>query len=127
MSKEKNEKLTYNLYATRTTEAVIEAVSAMRFARITAGYTLVYCEDENTMRKTFPFIEYTIIKDEETNRLSSADKEWLMNCNFTIITEEALKNKEIVLQNMTDALDALEAELEKRRIADNSSAEAEEN
>ena len=113
MNEEKNEKLTYTLYATRTTNEVIEAVSALRFTRITAKYTLIYCDDERIIADTIPFIEYTIIRSEEAKRLSPEDKEWLTDCNFVIIAEEAMKKKELILQNMADALKVLEEELEK--------------
>ena len=104
----------------RTSNKAIEALrktldqsESMRFNRITANYMLIYTADAKIMGKTFDFIKYTIIGDEEVGRLSSEDREWLANCNFKIITEEALKNKDLVLQNMADALKVLEEELEK--------------
>lgn len=112
MSEENNEKKIYTLYATRTTNEVIEAVSPLRFTRITAKYTLIYCDDEIIMANTLPFIEYTIIRSEEAKRLSPADKEWLTDCNFMIIAEEAMKKKELILQKMEDAIKVLEEELE---------------
>lgn len=112
MSEEKNEKTTYKLYAARTTNEVIEAVSSLRFTRITAKYTLIYCHDERIIANALPFIEYTIIRSEEANRLSPADKEWLTDCNFMIIAEEAMKKKELILQKMEDAIKVLEEELE---------------
>lgn len=123
MSEEKTEKIVYKLYAVRTNDAVIDAVSDIRFTRITANYTLIYADDEQIMGKALPLIKYTIIEGEEASRLSAADKDWLMNCNFTIIAEEAIKNKELVLQNMADALDVLAEELEKSRTEDNGSEE----
>ena len=123
MSEEKTEKIVYKLYAVRTNDAVIDAVSDIRFTRITANYTLIYSDDAQIMGNTLPLIKYTIIEGEEASRLSAADKDWLMNCNFTIIAEEAIKNKELVLQNMADALDVLAEELEKSRTEDNGSEE----
>lgn len=123
MSEEKTEKIVYKLYAVRTNDAVIDAVSGIRFTRITANYTLIYSDDAQIMGNTLPLIKYTIIEGEEASRLSAADKDWLMNCNFTIIAEEAIKNKELVLQNMADALDVLAEELEKSRTEDNGSEE----
>ena len=123
MSEGKTEKIAYKLYAVRTNDAVIDAVSDIRFTRITANYTLIYADDEQIMGKALPLIKYTIIEGEEASRLSAADKDWLMNCNFTIIAEEAIKNKELVLQNMADALDVLAEELEKSRTEDNGSEE----
>lgn len=121
MSKKKEtEKKVYKLYAMRTTTEAMDALrdasdtpETLRFTRITAKYMLIYASDEKIMRKAFPFIKYTIIGDEEVSRLSSEDREWLTNCNFTIIAEEALKNKDLVLQSMADALQVLEEELEK--------------
>lgn len=115
MSEEKKTKTTYKLYVTRTTDEVINIVSDLRFVRVMPKYTLIYSQNENIMQNIFGSIDYTIIGDEEVGRLSSDDKAWLLDCNFTIIAEEAIKNQELVLQNMTDALRNLEEELEKHR------------
>lgn len=126
MSEEKKKKITYRLYVTRTTEEVINAATDLRFVRITPKYTLIYSQNKNIMQNIFHSIDYTIIGDEELPRLSSADKDWLLDCNFTIIAEEAVKNKDLILQNMTDALKVLEQELEKnRKDADTSEPEEE--
>lgn len=115
MSEDKKNKTVYRLYATRTTEDIVSKVADMRFVRINADYTLVYASDGIIMRSVLRNIKYTIIGDEEVNRLSAADKYWLTNCNFTIIAEETVKNDAIVLQNMSDMLDVLETELKKNR------------
>lgn len=125
MSEKKKKKITYRLYVTRTTEDVINAATDLRFVRITPKYTLVYSQNKNIMQNIFHSIDYTIIGDEELPRLSSADKDWLLECNFTIIAEEAVKNKDLVLQNMTDALKVLEKELEKNRNDTEASEEEE--
>lgn len=125
MSEKKKKKITYRLYVTRTTEEVINAATDLRFVRITPKYTLVYSQNKNIMQNIFHSIDYTIIGDEELPRLSSADKDWLLECNFTIIAEEAVKNKDLVLQNMTDALKVLEKELEKNRNDTEASEEEE--
>lgn len=125
MSEKKKKKITYRLYVTRTTEEVINAATDLRFVRITPKYTLVYSQNKNIMQNIFHSIDYTTIGDEELPRLSSADKDWLLECNFTIIAEEAVKNKDLVLQNMTDALKVLEKELEKNRNDTEASEEEE--
>lgn len=130
--KKEEEKKVYKLYAMRTTNEAMEALqkasgmgNSPRFSRITANYMLIYTEDANIMAKVFPFIKYTIIGDKEVSRLSSEDRDWLTNCNFSIIAEEVEKNKDIILQNMTDAIDALAAELEKSRTAESSPEDSE--
>ena len=124
--RKKKRKITYKLYASRSTEALLNRLTDLRFTRITADYTLIYASNSKIMRNVFEGIQYTIIEDGETHRLSAADKEWLMNCNFTIIAEEAVRNKELVLQNMNDALQALETELEKTKNAEDISTDGEE-
>ena len=97
MSEEKNEKIVYKLYAARTSNEIIRRAEVERFTRVTADYTLIYSDNDKIMENTLRGIEYTIIEGEDAKRLSTADKDWLMNCNFAIIAEEAIKNKELVL------------------------------
>lgn len=111
----KKKKIVYTLYATRTTDELVDSVSSMRFVRVTPDYTLIYTEDGKIIQNKMERIKYTIIRDRDVSRLSKADRDWLMNCNFTIIAEETMKNHELILQNMNDALDVLEKELEKNR------------
>lgn len=111
----KKKKIVYTLYATRTTDELVDSVSSMRFVRVTPDYTLIYTEDGKIIQNKVAGIKYTIIRDRDVSRLSKADRDWLMNCNFTIIAEETMKNQELILQNMNDALDVLEKELEKNR------------
>ena len=121
------EKVVYKLYVTRTNNEIIRRAESERFTRITAEYTLIYSNNEKIMGNTLHGIEYTIIEGEDAKRLSAADKDWLTNCNFAIIAEEAIKNKELIIQNMAEALTALEEEMERSKSADNDSEDTEEN
>lgn len=121
------EKVVYKLYVTRTNNEVIRRAESERFTRITAEYTLIYSDSDKIIENTLQGIEYTIIEGEDAKRLSAADKDWLMNCNFAIIAEEAIKNKELIIQNMAEALTALEEEMERSKSADNGSEDTEEN
>lgn len=121
------EKVVYKLYVTRTNNEVIRRAESERFTRITAEYTLIYSNNDKIMGNTLHGIEYTIIEGEDAKRLSAADKDWLMNCNFAIIAEEAIKNKELIIQNMAEALTALEEEMGRSKPADNGSEDTEEN
>ncbi len=127
MSEEKNEKIVYKLYAARTNNEIIRRAESEKFTRVTAEYTLIYSNSDKIIENTLHGIDYTIIEGEDAKRLSAADKDWLMNCNFAIIAEEAIRNKELIIQNMADALTALEEELEKSKAADNGSEDTEEN
>ena len=121
------EKVVYKLYVTRTNNEVIRRAESERFTRITAEYTLIYSDSDKIIENTLHGIEYTIIEGEDAKRLSAADKDWLMNCNFAIIAEEAIKNKELIIQNMAEALTALEEEMGRSKSADNGSEDTEEN
>lgn len=121
------EKVVYKLYVTRTNNEIIRRAESERFTRITAEYTLIYSNNEKIMGNTLHGIEYTIIEGEDAKRLSAADKDWLTNCNFAIIAEEAIKNKELIIQNMAEALTALEEEMERSKSADKDSEDTEEN
>ena len=120
------EKVVYKLYVTRTNNEVIRRAESERFTRITAEYTLIYSDSDKIIENTLHGIEYTIIEGEDAKRLSAADKDWLMNCNFAIIAEEAIKNKELIIQNMAEALTALEEEMGRSKSADNGSEDTEE-
>lgn len=90
--KKEQEKRIFKLYAFINNDNSISLAEKNRFSRITAQYVLVYTDDEKTIEDKAKH-SYIIIRENDTNRLSKGDKEWLTSCNLEIIFEEAAKNQ----------------------------------
>jgi hypothetical protein len=113
--KKEQEKRIFKLYAFINNDNSISLAEKNRFSRITAQYVLVYTDDEKTIEDKAKH-SYIIIRENDTNRLSKGDKEWLTSCNLEIIFEEAAKNQDVILQSMDETLKKLEQALEEEKI-----------
>ena len=114
----KKKKKVYKLYAFNVNEQTIEYAKRERFARITPRYILIYKDKEIIEGEVLcPCI---IIRESEINHLTEADKSWLFNCNLNIIAEEASKNEDVLLQNLSDTIEKLEKALdeEAKKLSD---------
>lgn len=105
-------KKTYRLYAMPLTQSNIATAAAERFSRATPnpepGYVLVYTNGEKPKQAEE-------ITEGRTNLLSPADMRWLFDSNAAIIAEEMERNKPEILRGMSEKIEALEAELKRRK------------
>ena len=103
---------TYRLYALPlTTESILTAMNE-RFSRATPkpepGYVLIYTAGKQ------PDGSQQITEDNQT-LLSSDDQTWLLESGAVILAEEAAKQQPILMQNLSERVEALEKELERRQ------------
>lgn len=95
----------YRLYLLPLDESGLRIAVAERFSRITSKYVLVYSENQ---------IEKSVeITEKDLKRLSSAEKDWLFECNIAIIAEETERNAPNIIKMMSEKLDLLDEELGK--------------
>ena len=103
---------TYRLYALPPTWDGILAAMCERFSRATAtpapGYVLIYTDGKQPNGST-------VITEENKHLLTDEDQRWLIECGATILAEEAAKQQPILMQNLSERVEALEKELERRQ------------
>lgn len=107
-----SKKTTYRLYALPPTQESIGIAVKERFSRITPtpppGYALIYTAGRQ------PKGSQEITKERES-LLSSKDTQWLIECGATILAEEAAKQQPDLIKKISERIEALEVELERKR------------
>lgn len=103
-------KIAYKLYALELTREGIKTASEQRFCRITPFYVLVYTDGDAPQDS----IEIT---EEETNRLTKQDEQWLLDCNTAILMEQMHKHEAEISKDVLQRMEKWEQELEKRAKA----------
>ena len=102
----------YALYALPLTAENIMAAAEERFSRATPtpepGYVLIYTDGQQ------PKGSQTITA-ERADMLTAADARWLMDCAAALAAEELEKHKSEVLQGLSESVEALEAELHRKK------------
>lgn len=70
----------YRLYILRYTKSIVEDLKMYRFTRITPDYALCYTEGKQPLKSAE-------ITEEDLPNLSSDDRKWLKETNFSILRE----------------------------------------
>ena len=106
-----SKKTIYRLYALPPTWKSVEKAENERFSRITPtpspGYALIYTAGAQ------PKGSRRITKERE-KLLTAADIQWLIECGATILAEEAAKQQTDFMQKLSERVDALEVELQRK-------------
>lgn len=103
-----DEIIPYRLYALSVSRKTVALVAQERFARVTPYYVLIYTQGE----KPEGAIE---IADGEEKRLSDQDERWLIDCAIVILAEEIEKHKPELFEALSERIQELEAELQRRK------------
>lgn len=102
----------YALYALPLTTENIMLAANERFSRATPtpspGYVLIYTSGEQPSGAAE-------ITAEHADLLSAADARFLMDCGAALAAEELEKHKPEVLKGLSETVEALEAELERKK------------
>lgn len=105
-------KRTYRLYAMPPTWEAIEIAMSEKYSRVTPspapGYVLLYMDGK------MPDGAQEITA-EESERLTSADVKWLVECGAHILAEEITKEDSNAMANLSERIETLETELKKRK------------
>lgn len=106
------EKTVYRLYALQLNSNNISIAAQHRFSRATPtpapGYVLVYTDGVKPEQSEE-------ITEERAKLLSPADVRWLFDSNAAIIAEEMERNKPEILRGMSERIEALGEELQRRK------------
>lgn len=109
---EENAKKKYALYALPLTTQNILTAAGERFSRATPtpepGYVLIYTCGEKPQGSQE-------ITAERANMLSAADARWLLDSGAALAAEELEKHKKEALQGLSESVEALEAELQRKK------------
>ena len=105
---ERKKKVQYRLYAALTTAEIIKEIAPFRFSRATSNYALVYTDK----RMKAPWVRMT---EADASRLTSADYNWLNDCNLLIAAHNLSANEAEVAQNMSQKIDLFERALKEER------------
>ena len=105
-------KRTYRLYAMPPTWEAIEIAMSEKYSRVTPtpspGYVLIYSDGDAPKGAQE-------ITAEESERLTSADVKWLVECGANILAEEAAKETPYAMESISERIEALEAELKRKK------------
>ncbi len=105
-------KKAYKLFALPLTSENIALAAKERFSRATPapepGYVLIYT-DGNA-----PENAAEITKD-RAGLLTAADERWLIDSNAVLIADQLAANETEVLRGLSEKIEALDAELKKRK------------
>ena len=99
----------FRLYAMKATEETVAAAASERFSRITASYVLIY----KNGKKPENSVE---IAGGSLRVLSSAEREWILDCNTLLILEATAKKGSEIRAAVSEKISVLERELEAQRI-----------
>ena len=109
---ENESKRTYRLYALPPTWEAIEIAMSEKYSRVTPtpapGYVLIYTggnPPEGAMQ----------ITEDESERLTSADVKWLVECGANILAEEVANQTPFAVESLSERIEALETELKKKK------------
>lgn len=107
-----SKKTTYRLYALPPTWESVEKAENERFSRITPtpspGYALIYTAGAQPKGSR-------LITGDRERLLTAADTQWLAECGATILAEEAAKQQPDLMQKISERIEALEVELQRKR------------
>lgn len=102
---EENGKTEYRLFAMPLNENTTEKAAEYRFCRVTSGYALVYTADGE------PTGQSAEITESDIEYLSSADRDWLLGCNITLIAEDAKAREQEISAVLSEKIEQLEKAL----------------
>lgn len=102
-------KTVYRLYAMSLAETTERAIEQCRFCRVTPFYALIYTADETAPQHSVE------IEGEDVERLSSADRDWLLGCNMTLIAEDAREREKEISAELSDKIEKLEQALKQAK------------
>ena len=97
------EKTVYRLYALPVNSQTVAEAQAHRFARITPLYLLIY--------SVGTIADSVEITEAELDRLTSADRDWLLGCNLIIIAEDAKAREKEISITLGEKIERLEQAL----------------
>ena len=100
-----NEGKTYRLYAMPVSQESVETAEMHRFSRITPFYLLIYTEEKISECAAE-------ITENEVERLTSADRDWLLGCNIVLLTEDAMRREKEISVTLGEKIERLEKALE---------------
>lgn len=90
------------LYAGPTTAEATARTKGYRFSRITAFYILIYTDKEPPKS----FIEIT---EDEAHRLTTADRQWLNDCQTALVLEHVQREKPKIVDKLNELLNIVES------------------
>ena len=96
----------YRLYAMPVNAKSVDMAQNERFSRATAWYVLIYTDSDTAPENSVE------IDENEVNRLSSADRDWLLECNMELIVEDAKAREKEIAQSIGEKIKQLEIALE---------------
>lgn len=106
----------YRLYALPIDDSVIKYVESFRFYRICTGYALIYkksVEPVDIIPENVVFSKKSVeITQERIAYLTQQDIEWLTQCIYIILLEEAKRNEQQIIERASRKLEQLEQALE---------------
>lgn len=102
------QKTTYRLFAMPVNAESVEVAEKSRFARITPFYLLIYTD--GAMAESA-----AEITESEVERLTSADRDWLLGCNMVLLAEDAKKREKEISASLGEKINRLEQALEEAR------------
>ena len=102
-------KTVYRLYAMSLAETTEKAIEQYRFCRVTPFYTLIYTADETPPKHS------VAIEGEDVERLSSADRDWLLGCNMTLIAEDMKDREKEITADLSAKIEQIEKMLEEAK------------
>ena len=109
---EKDAKKAFKLYAMPLTAENVAVGSRERFCRATPtpqpGYVLVYTDADAPKQA----VEIT---QDSSKLLTQADVRWLFDSNAAIIAEEIELNKPQIMKRLSDSVETLETELQRKK------------
>lgn len=100
------EKKTYRLYALAVNQDNVAEAQNHRFSRITPLYLLIYSENKLSESNS---VEIT---EKDIERLTSADRDWLLGCNMALIVEDAKRREKEISISIGEKIERLEKALE---------------
>lgn len=108
----------YRLFATTYSLENVDFASSFRFSRATPDYILIYTQRARLNPPSGGAVE---IRENEINRLSKMDEEWLFDCGISLFADIATRQKKEDVERLADMVNRLEEELEieSRKEVDN--------
>lgn len=94
----KAKRVSFRLYALPTTAEATARAGEHRFSRIAPSYTLIYTD----RRKPDGGI---LLGAKDAERLTEADKKWLLDCNLTIYAEAIIREKPDAVDHFFELLE----------------------
>lgn len=113
---EETAKHEYKLYALPADEAAIKYAASFRFYRICAGYALIYkksTDPVDIIPENMLFSKKSVeITPDRVAYLTQGDIEWLTQCIYIVLLEEAKRNEKQIIEKASQRLEQLEQALQ---------------